>query len=289
LGAYGFAVLADQELAIEARQIEARPETAVAPVADPKATIAPTSEAAAPWTDAEHEWDISLLGEFTVSRRNMPVAIPQSLAAQALKIVTLHKKIHVDELVEMLWPEAAPGVGSRRLRNVLWRIRGACGDLLLREGNLICLAKDASTDIDRFEEVATEALTCDGTADDVARLAADAVVIYRGELLPGDRYADWAAAYREALLRRHASMLELLVTSSLTEGRSDQALAFLERLIETDPFEEHYYLQVAEIHVEAGQFHRARNALDRASRMLVDLGVPPSPTLLRAKQSLPQD
>jgi DNA-binding SARP family transcriptional activator len=289
LGAFGFAVLADLELAIETPQLEYPPESAVAPLADATPAGAVTAPREVAWSSTEHEWDISLLGEFSVSRRNVPVAIPQSLAAQALKIVTLHKKIHVDELVEMLWPEAAPGVGSRRLRNVLWRIRGACGDLLLREGNLICLAKDAITDIDRFEGVATEALTCDGSADDVARLAADAVVIYRGELLPGDRYADWAAAYRESLLRRHASMLELLVTSSLAEGRSDQALAFLERLIETDPFEEHYYLQVAEIHVDAGQFHRARNALDRASRMLVDLGVPPSPTLLRAKQSLPQD
>jgi DNA-binding SARP family transcriptional activator len=289
LGAFGFAVLADLELAIESPQIEYQPETAAVRAADTTSAGPSAVTTGAAWSQDEHEWDISLLGEFTVSRRNVPVAIPQSLAAQALKIVTLHKKIHVDELVEMLWPEAAPGVGSRRLRNVLWRIRGACGDLLQRQGNLICLAKDAGTDIDRFEQMATEALTCDGSADDVARLAAEAVVIYRGELLPGDRYADWAAAYREALLRRHASMLELLVTSSLTEGRGDQALAFLERLIETDPFEEHYYLQVAEIHVEGGQFHRARNALDRASRMLVDLGVPPSPTLLRAKQSLPQD
>jgi DNA-binding SARP family transcriptional activator len=290
LGAYGFAVLADQELAIEAPAAGPVPETVDdIPALRAMATIAPSGPPAAVRPEAEHEWDIRLLGEFTVSRRNGEVAIPQSLAAQALKIVTLHKKIHVDELVEMLWPEAAQGVGSRRLRNVLWRIRGACGDLLQREGNLICLAKDASTDIDRFEETATQALTCDGTTEDVARLAEEAVSIYRGELLPGDRYADWAAAYREALLRRHASMLELLVTSSLAERRFDQSLSYLERLIETDPFEEHYYLQVAEIHVEAGQFHRARNALERASRMLVDLGVPPSPTLLRAKQSLPQD
>jgi DNA-binding SARP family transcriptional activator len=299
LGAFGFASLADRELAIEAPQND--PFAAELGVGNGAGIGVGTLTGPAPrpgavavmsageWTDAAPEWEIFLLGEFNVSRRHAAVAIPQSLAAQALKIVTLHKKIHVDELVEMLWPEAEPGVGSRRLRNVLWRIRGACGDLLLREGNLICLAKDASTDIDRFESVATRALSCEGGPEEVARLAAEAVSIYRGELLPGDRYADWAAAYREALLRRHASMLELLVTSSLSEDRFDHALGFLERLIETDPFEEHYYLQVAEIHVEAGQFHRARNALERASRMLVDLGVPPSPTLLRAKQSLPQD
>jgi DNA-binding SARP family transcriptional activator len=289
LGAYGFAVLADLELTLDAPAAVPVLETVVIPVSTHARAVVQVAEPAETWSEAEHEWDISLLGEFTVSRRNDEVVIPQSLAAQALKIVTLHKKIHVDELVEMLWPDAAQGVGSRRLRNVLWRIRGACGDLLQREGNLICLARDAGTDIDRFEELATQALTCDGGTEEVAQLAEQAVAIYRGELLPGDRYADWAAAYREALLRRHASMLELLVTASLAEGRFDQALAYLERLIETDPFEEHYYLQVAEIHVEASQFHRARNALERASRMLVDLGVPPSPTLLRAKQSLPQD
>jgi hypothetical protein len=89
---------------------------------------------------AHPAWEICLLGSFSVRRYCKEVSLPLSLAAQGLKIVTLREKIPVEELVELLWADAEPGVGTRRLRNVLWRVRAACGDLLQRDGNFIRLA-----------------------------------------------------------------------------------------------------------------------------------------------------
>src|SRR6185437_11977953 len=111
------------------------------------------------------------------------------------------------------------------------------------------------------------------------KLARAALDLYRGELLPGDRYADWADAPRESLGRLHLQLLDLLLADALTHEHQQEALALLDRLIEADPYDEHYYLQAAELHAEAGNRRRALSLIGRAERMLSDLGVPPSAAL----------
>jgi DNA-binding SARP family transcriptional activator len=233
------------------------------------------------------DWDLSLLGGFAIRHRGKSVTLPASLATQAVKIVALQPRITVDELIEHLWEDAEPGVGSRRLRNVLWRIRSACGELLVREGNFLRLAPGAVTDVSRFRELAEQALVGGdaGTARAVeaARAALD---IYRGELLPGDRYADWAAATRESIARTHLRLLDLLVDDAVAGDRQAEALVLLDRLAEVDPFDERHHLRTAEIHLQAGNRGRALDALERAERMLAELNVAPSPAVRQLRECL---
>jgi DNA-binding SARP family transcriptional activator len=235
---------------------------------------------------AQPAWEICLLGSFSVRRDGKEVSLPLSLAAQGLKIVTLREKIPVEELVELLWTDAEPGVGTRRLRNVLWRVRAACGDLLQRDGNFIRLAPGTTTDVSRFRSLAEAALALDARSDSPVQLARQALDLYRGELLPGDRYADWASASRESLARLHLQLLDLLLAEAVSHQHRQEALSLLDRLIEADPYDEHYYLQAAELQVQAGNRRRALSLIGRAERMLSDLGVPPSPALVRARNSL---
>jgi DNA-binding SARP family transcriptional activator len=247
------------------------------------ATVRPASRS------EEAPWEISVLGGFSVHRFGQPVSLPLSLAAQGLKIVTINQRIPVDELVELLWPEAGPGVGTRRLRNVLWRVRAASGELLVRDDNFIRLADDAVTDIAQFRRLAESALDRETEPDTAARMARDALVLYRGELLPGDRYADWAAGVRESLARGHIQLLDLLLNDALAHQHIQEALALLERLIEADPYEEHHYVQAAELEVQTGNRRRAIYTLDRAQRTLSELGVPPSRGLLAVRSTLVSD
>ncbi len=236
--------------------------------------------------DAPPTWEVCLLGSFAVRRHGKDVSLPLSLAAQGLKIVALREKIPVEELVELLWEDAEPGVGTRRLRNVLWRVRAACGDLLQRDGNFIRLAPGAETDVSRFRSWAEQALSRETSADSPIDLARAALELYRGELLPGDRYADWATTGRESLARVHLQLLDLLLADALGNDHRQEALGLLDRLIEADPYDEHYYLQAAELHAQAGNRRRAMSIIGRAERMLIDLGVPPSPALGRVRNSL---
>jgi len=235
----------------------------------------------------EPDWAVSLLGNFGIRHKGKPVNLPPSLAAQAVKIVALHPRITVDEVIEWLWEDAEPGVGQRRLRNVLWRIRSACGDLLVREGNFLCLADGAVTDVAQFRSLAEDALMGpeSGTprAVDIAR---EALGCYGGELLPGDRYADWTVAARESVARTHVGLLDLLVEDALGAERHGEALALLDRLAGIDPFDERHHLRTAEIHLEAGNRGKALDALERAERMLAELRVAPSPAVRRLRDSL---
>jgi DNA-binding SARP family transcriptional activator len=235
------------------------------------------------------EWEIALLGAFAIRHKGRLVNLPASLAAQAVKIAALHPRIAVDELIELLWEDAEPGVGQRRLRNVLWRIRSACGDLLVREDNFLRLAPGAVTDMGRFRALAEQALVGpDAGTERAVDVAREALEHYRGELLPGDRYADWAAAARESVARTHLRLLDLLVDDALAGGRQAEALLLLERLAEVDPYDERHHLRTAEIHLEAGNRGRALDALERAERMLAELRVAPSPAVRRLRQSLDQ-
>ena len=242
-----------------------------------------SSSAAAPLA----EWEITVLGRFAVRHRGKEVALPPSLATQAVKIVALHPRITVDELIEYLWEEAEPGVGQRRLRNVLWRIRSACGELLVREGNFLRLAPGAVTDLGRFRELADQALVGpEAGTPAAAELARSALDLYRGELLPGDRYEDWAASARESAARTHLRLLDLLVDDALSGDRQAEALVLLDRLAEVDPFDERHHLRTAEIHLRAGNRGRALDALERAERMLAELNVAPSPAVRELRDCL---
>lgn len=231
-------------------------------------------------------WEVSLLGDFVVRFRGKPVHLPPSLATQAIKIVALSSRISVDELVELLWDDAEPGVGARRLRNVLWRIRSACGDLLEREGPFVRLADDAATDLMRFDELAGQALAHGLPHEQAARTARVALDQYRGEVLPGDRYADWASGPREAASRTYVQLLDLLVDDAVTGERTSEALALLDRLAESDPYDERHHVRMAEVHLRAGNRRRALDALQRAEGILEDLGLGPSPAVQRLRGSL---
>jgi DNA-binding SARP family transcriptional activator len=231
-------------------------------------------------------WEVTLLGSFSIRRGEEAIAMPTSLATTALKIVALRRRILVEELVEELWPALGPGLGMRRLRNVLWRIRASCGAILSRDDRFILLSPEAVTDVSRFRELAAEALEPSTAPDAAARTAQAALELYGGELLPAERYADWAAPTRELLARLHVQMIELRVRDAIEDDRIQEATYLLDLLTETDPYEEEHYLRAAELHAKGGNRRRALATIGRAERTLSALGIPPSDRLKALEASL---
>lgn len=117
----------------------------------------------------------------------------------------------------------------------------------------------------------------------------DAIRLYGGELLPSDRYADWATGQREALAQLRLQLLDLMLAHALDSGNVQEALSLLEDLIEADPYEERYYIQLATLHFDAGNSSRVRAAVSRCERMLTDLGVEPSKKFLDFVHALQHD
>jgi DNA-binding SARP family transcriptional activator len=261
------------ELATESEQAAETQTEQPAPTREARPTGLPSAE-------------VQLLGDFSVSYDGEPAVIPLGHAAQALKIVALFRRISVDALAELLWPDAEPGVGARRLRNILWRIKSSSGDIVRRSDNLICLEDSVVTDVGAFEEAAGLAFDEGRSPEEAAALAREAISKYGGELLPSDRYADWTAGPREALNQKRLQLLDLLYIQALDGGNRQEALGLLEELIAADPYEERYYLQLASLHLEAGNRSRMRAVVSRGERMLADLGVAPSPSFVEFVSSV---
>ena len=297
IGALGWAAMF--EIALELLDVpdQARPDLVLlrggAPLpegplagATPSVAGSPPPAGDFPRVDAAPGWQITLLGSFSVQRGEETIAMPTSLAATALKIVALRRRILVEELVEQLWPESGPGLGMRRLRNVLWRIRVGCGAILTRDDRFILLAPEAVTDVSRFRELAAEALEPATDPAAAARIAQAALELYAGELLPAERYADWAAPTRELLARLHVQMIELRVSDAIEYDRIQEATYLLDLLVETDPYEEDHYLRAAELQAKGGNRRRALATIGRAERTLSELGIPPSDRLKALGASL---
>jgi DNA-binding SARP family transcriptional activator len=202
-------------------------------------------------------------------------------------VATRGSVVHVDELVDTLWPDAGTGVGRTRLRNVLSRSRRLTDSVLCRDGDLVRLADGVEVDAITFEGLATEALR-QASADDnsAPNTARAALTHYGGELVPTNRYDDWVVSPREHLKRLHVAMIELLAIDAQRRGDIDEMVAYFERAIASDPYDEQHYLRAANALAELQRRGPAMRMIERAARMVDDLGLVPDPKLSALRRRL---
>jgi DNA-binding SARP family transcriptional activator len=150
--------------------------------------------------------EVRLLGRFEVLVDSQPVpadAWAQRRAADLVKLLALARghRMARDEVLEMLWPQLGPDAAASNLHKAASYARRALGDrdaVLLRAGVVeLAPAAEVTTDVERFEH-----------GDDSA---------YGGELLPDERYAQWALDARARLRERRLALMR-------SEGRWDDVL-----------------------------------------------------------------
>ena len=222
---------------------------------------------------------IRLLGRFELSVDG--AAIPdrrwsRRTAASLVKLLALAPghRLHREQVIDILWPDDSPADAAPRLHKAAHYARKAtgCRDAIVLRNDVVQLFPTAHVAVDAatFEELAGRAIT------DHDRLAARAAADhYGGELLPDDRYEDWAAERRELLRLRHLNVLRL----------AGDWLA----VTEADRGDEQAHVELIRDHVATGDtvvalahYRRLERVLDR------DLGVGPGPVarqLLAAIQS----
>lgn len=229
---------------------------------------------------------VRLLGGFEVVSDDQVVTPVSGVAARAVKLAALVEgSLHVDELVETLWPDAAPGQGRARLRNVLSRLRSTCGPILERRGDLIGLADDVVVDVVAFRSLArrVRALADDPASDALARAA---LRLYGGDLLPDSIYEPWAAAPRERLRRDRLALLDVAARHADRRGDVDDAVSLLEEAIESEPYDEERYVRLGEVLLRHGRRSAAAAAARRGIRIVSELGLAPSDELRQIERAV---
>ncbi|HET6481208.1 MAG TPA: AAA family ATPase, partial [Actinoplanes sp.] len=219
---------------------------------------------------------IRLLGGFqaeVAGRRVADGEWQRSGATALVKVLALQHRLQRDQAVDLLWPEAAAELGVRRINKSLHFARRVLGAdrILLRDSMLGLARTDLWTDVDAFEAAAR--------AGDIEA----ALALYTGDLLPENRFDDWAEPRRTQL--RDAVVPLLLAHATGSDPRT--AEQDLVRLVALDPLHEEAYARLMRLEVDRGRRHLALRWYDRLAGVLrSEIGVEPREDLQRLHRDL---
>lgn len=231
--------------------------------------------------------EVSLLGRFVVRDGHAVVTPPPGLAAKLLKVVALQgRSVHVEEVVEALWPDAEPGRGRARLRNVMSRLRTGAGPLVVRSGDTLAIAPGVLVDATLFTREVHAVLGDPLERTDAIARARRALARYRGDLLPDSIYEPWAAEERARLRRLRLTLLDRLSELHLANGEVEEALAAVEEAITADPTEELRYVRLGRLLLQLERRSAAAAVVRRAKAVAADLGFHPSPALTEVERAI---
>ncbi|NGO77808.1 AAA family ATPase [Streptomyces sp. YC504] len=231
---------------------------------------------------------LHLMGGFRAIREEGPAAPerwprPSAQALVKLLAVTPGHRLHREQAMALCWPEADQQSATGSLRVALHAARRAlepeltpraASSYLISDGAFLRL--DPATvqiDADRIEHAARTAL-------DSGRIGELGAVLdeFTGELLPEDRYANWARARRDQLAALREEVLLALAAAHMAQGSPAEAIGAAEQVLATSPAEELAHRVLIDAYVRQGlrrravhQYHLCREALD------TELGVRPGP------------
>ncbi|TCM49287.1 BTAD domain-containing putative transcriptional regulator [Kribbella sp. VKM Ac-2568] len=245
---------------------------------------------------------IRLLGGFGVDQDGRPVdarAWRLRKARTLVKLLALQRdqRLHRDVLLDALWPGRTPMSAVNNLHQALHVARRVLADdrptngLLELRDDVVALCADGLVDVDvrRFEQLAAHGRA----SGDLADLRA-AVAAYTGDLLPEDRFEDWATQPREELRHAFCDLLVDLADTATTAdpdaGSEIEALDALQRALTIDPLHERAVRSLMRRHAAMG---RRSEALALYERLRGDLaatyGTDPDPETQRMYRDLLTD
>ncbi len=228
-------------------------------------------DASGPTREHKHERPalrVFLLGGFRVEQggREPPAAAwgHRGSARALVKLLALApgQRLHREQLVDTLWPDADPDSARNSFAKALHAARHALEPTLPHRGSsaYLRLTDDMLgldphhtwVDVDHFERLTRAALP----AGDVAAFE-HAIDAYGGELLPEDRYAAWAMARRETLAAYY--LQALLGLAGLHERRGDDnaALERLRQALQQDPAREETHRALMRLYARGGDCRQA--------------------------------
>jgi DNA-binding SARP family transcriptional activator len=171
-------------------------------------------------------------------------------AGQLLKFLVAERRrvVYPDEIVETLWAEAGlqslPGVRYfvHDLRDKLEPQRPRRGNssfVTRTQGGYMLDGTRVTIDADDFEDLIHRGLAALDDGDHVQAMEhlQEGMLLYEGDFLADEPYAEWATAERDRLRTVAANALRALVDLRLDVGDDEGAAADLERLSELEPYD----------------------------------------------------
>jgi DNA-binding SARP family transcriptional activator len=223
---------------------------------------------------------IHLLGGFRVEREGetVPDNVWQrrsgKMLAKMLAAAPEHR-LHREVVMDRLWPDADPAAAGNSLHQALLAVRRVLDaartpakkeSCLRLVGEMIVLAPESvAVDVDEFERLAQRGLRT-RQVEELTAAAAD----YSGELLPEDRFEEWAEERREQLGQLYVQVLTALAETLERRGASFAAIDRAQQALAIDPTREDLHRLLMRLHAVSGQRHQALRQYRDCRQMLAD-------------------
>src|SRR4051812_48569401 len=204
---------------------------------------------------------VQVLGGFAVAVGDRPIrasAWPSRKAQQLVKLLALapDHRLTRDQVFDALWPDQDPDALTATFRQTCYLARRTLGlpdSLAVRDG-FVLLAPPAVCLVDSvaFEAAAVTARRTEATAD-----YATALALYAGDVLPEDRYADWALIVAERLRVLAAALRHELAALHEVAGDDRAAEELWQRVLAEEPADEVAHVGLMRLYARQGQRQRA--------------------------------
>ena len=233
---------------------------------------------------------IQTLGPFQAWRQQEILTWPTQKCKALFQILLVEpgRLVSTDQILEYLWPDLPP----RKAQNNFWvtvsQLRRVLQpDLLPRvrsayihkqgEGYRFNSESDYWLDGDEF---ATHFAAAQSATDLTARIPAweAARILYQGDYLEDEPYAEWAQFPRTQWRRRYEQLLSNLAEAYGRNGRFQQAITYCREILMLDNANETAYRLLMRCHAALGDRATALKVYDEAVQALQDeIGVDPMP------------
>jgi DNA-binding SARP family transcriptional activator len=173
-----------------------------------------------------------------------------------------------DQAIDLLWPNLDVEAASHSLDMTVTRLRSLLNlehsqNLLLSEHQTIQLADQSQVwvDADAFEALLDQARASNPGQPE--RLLEEALVLYGGDYLPGERMLPVVQARRESLQHSWIGLLLELADLRITREALSSAIDTLDRLLAVDPANEAAVQRLIPLLTQVGRYVEAKRIYQR--------------------------
>lgn len=194
-----------------------------------------------------------------------------------------------DVLLEVLWPETAPGIANNRLKVAMHYLRQTFALAVPQRGEPIVLFQDGHylfnpevhvwTDVDAFRENWQAGLRLErsGALAEAIPFYQQAVKLYRGDFLEEDLFEEWTLAPREELKDTYLTALDKLSHYWFQAGQLERAIEGWKKIVAMDVWREDAYRHLMVCYSRSGQIGLALHWYNLCLQVLRDqLDLPPA-------------
>lgn len=228
----------------------------------------------------------SFLGGFRVDHQNEPIKWRTKKVKEfCAYLIHQGKPVHREKIMEELWPNRTVDKASAMLHTTVYHLRKELKSHGLHDSvkyvdERYSLSSEFNSDVQNLQKILNQTHV---KSEDVKKL----IDLYKNHYL-AEEYYDWALEEREQLQKKVTQFIEKFIAMSNIETKTDSIFKdAIEKLIEIDPWEERYTIQLVQYYIQQGSNRVATQVYNNYKTILWhQLGIKPQKKLEELMESI---